>query len=159
LSCENLNALDDGELIREWREGDHAAMSILHARHDLHLRNFLRRFCHDEDRARDAAQEAWLAIVNGSIKEEGNFFGLLCKIGRNKLIQRWRDLKAEREAIPTLIVIGMQDDERKQCVFCRRSPDGKSPLCSIHRWRWRNGFTLDQMSWPVGKRHRPRRKT
>lgn len=84
--------IDDGALLRRYRQGDSDAFAQLYERHRLGLFRFLCGLCGDATVAEEIFQETWLSVVRSeTVQREAVLFKTwLYQIARNRLIDHWR---------------------------------------------------------------------
>jgi len=90
-----MHDLSDDALMRLFQDGDEAAFHTLFERYRALVFNYARTLLHDDGRAEDVLQEAFLAVIRtaGRYEPRGHFRTWLLRIVRNRCLNR---LESER---------------------------------------------------------------
>ena len=93
--CEtaNLDDVADAELVRRIGGGNHAALRVLMARHQVNIYRFIRRFIQDHGVAEDAMSDTFLAVWKGAARFESRSSVATWLLS----IARYRALSARRQ--------------------------------------------------------------
>jgi RNA polymerase sigma factor (sigma-70 family) len=102
---ENLDAVDEGELVRRTAAGDRRAFDELYRRTSPWLAVRLRRRCADADVVADVMQETYLAVwrAAGSFADgtvNGSAVGWLWTIAANRMVDAFRRRARQAQAPP-----------------------------------------------------------
>lgn len=120
-------AVDDKELLRQWREGDRRAGSELFSRHFDELYGFFRNKVANSDEAEELVQQTLLSCVRNrdGFRGDSSFRTYLFTIARSRLVDmyRRRSRKDPPGPVSSLIDPGkspstmFRDDERKRILL------------------------------------------
>lgn len=115
----NLNAADDNELLRLWRDGDKRAGSELFSRHFDELYGFFRNKVSSSDLAEDLVQQTLLACVRNrdGFRGDSSFRTYLFTIARSRLIDLYR--KRGRDGEPEQPVSMLADPGQSPSTWFR----------------------------------------
>lgn len=85
LSSKDGDQRDDNELFAAYTEGDAAAFSVLFARYEGRITNFIYRFVGDRERAYELAQDTFMRVIRnaGSWEPQARFSTWIFTIARN----------------------------------------------------------------------------
>jgi DNA-directed RNA polymerase specialized sigma24 family protein len=102
---ENLDAVDEGELVRRTAAGDRRAFDELYRRTSPWLAVRLRRRCADADVVADVMQETYLAVwrAAGSFADgtvNGSAVGWLWTIAANRMVDAFRRRARQAQTPP-----------------------------------------------------------
>ena len=101
----------DAEIIEQARRGDSLAWEKLVVRHTKRIYNLCFRFVGRVDQAEDLAQDIFIKVfrnLNNYNAESGQFVTWMMSVGRNLLIDHYRQRKDDRM---TVSVTAQEDDE------------------------------------------------
>lgn len=135
-----LDDIQDELLVLESQAGDRNALRQLVARWQPRLLRLAWRLTGDVDAARDATQEAWLAIVRGlrRLSDPSGFPAWACRIVANKCADWVRRRAAERkhtggpmhpEAVGDAPVKGASGSTDVRSALAGLAPDQRAILC------------------------------
>jgi hypothetical protein len=153
VTCENPAAWDDAALIERFLEGDDGlAWATLYARYNRKLVAVtVTALGVDEQTAKDAAHDAWVAVMSSpSLRPQGGFFRLLAVNAKWKCIletQRVRTARVAVAAMPDGQMVGTA--LTLHCRYCDRDAIAKDGLCHAHHKRRVRGLTGAALAAPI----------
>jgi len=139
-ACPRVEEAGDARLVERARDGDDAAFAALVARYERKLIRVLARLVHDEELARDLAQETfWKVYTRLDRFDTARRFGpWLFRVGVNLGL----DLRRRHDPIPAASIDRPQEDGRGPLVLADPDPRPREELAQEVR------FVLDRIPVP-----------